>query len=345
MAATQNSIGWFSRLLSLAPRTSKKAAASDLVFPPGFLASLERLRLVALKAMGGGLREGHRLGAYKGGQLEFHGHRSYSPGDELRYIDWNTYARTGKPFIKEFAREEAGVLHVLLDATPSMALGTPPKWTFARRLAALFAHVALSSKDAIYIYTFRGADALEQFPARGAKGGIRECLTFLENCAVAQPSQNEAAAAESAQTAAATTDAPAGGVLGHAVSRFLRNSPARGRLILVSDFWQDEREIVSAVSRLAASGFDLSAVHILAPEEIQPHAEGELLARSLEEDVEIELSAGSDLTERYTRELESHRKAIEECFRKRGGNYLLADSETSIERVLIHTLRQRRWVM
>lgn len=331
--------GWFSRLLSLAPRAAKTTAASDLVFPPDFLASLERLRLAALKAMGGGLREGHRLGAYKGGQLEFHGHRSYSPGDELRYIDWNTYARTGKPYIKEFAREEAGVLHVLLDATPSMALGTPPKWTFARRLAALFAHVALSSKDAIYIYAFRGAEALEQFPARGGKGGIRECLAFLENCAVAPPTQNDA------DGSAATTEAPAGGVLGHAISRFLRNSPARGRLILVSDFWQDEREIVSAASRLAASGFDLSAVHVLAPEEIQPHAEGELLARSLEEDVEIELSAGSDLAERYTRELESHRKSIEECFRKRGGNYLLADSETSIERVLIHTLRQRRWVM
>lgn len=342
MAASPKSAGssWLSRLLSLAPRSAKNAAASNLVFPPDFLASLERLRLVALKAMGGGLREGHRLGAYKGGQLEFHGHRSYSPGDELRYIDWNTYARTGKPFVKEFAREEAGVLHVLLDATPSMALGHPTKWTFARRLAALFAHVALSSKDAIYIYAFRGTDSLEQFPARGAKGGIREGLAFLENCIVAS-----APSAVQQQASRVPDNGANGGALGRAVSRFLRGSPARGRAIVVSDFWQDEREIVGAVSRLAASGFDVSAIHVLAPEEIQPHAEGELLARSLEEDAEIELSAGSDLAERYARELESHRKAIEECIRKRGGNYLLADSETSIERVLINTLRQRRWVM
>src|SRR5690242_18034901 len=97
--------GWLNRLLSLSPLAaarSKSKQQADVAFPPNFLASLERLRLAALKAMGGGLREGHRLGAYKGGQLEFHGHRNYVPGDELRYVDWNTYARLGKPYVKEF---------------------------------------------------------------------------------------------------------------------------------------------------------------------------------------------------------------------------------------------------
>src|SRR5213595_2066023 len=116
--AAQKKVGWFSRLLSLAPR-GRERAGGDIVFPPDFLASLERLRVAALKAMGGGLREGHRLGAYKGGQLEFHGHRDYSPGDELRYLDWNGYARLGRPYIKEFAREESGVLHLAVDATAS----------------------------------------------------------------------------------------------------------------------------------------------------------------------------------------------------------------------------------
>ena len=326
--------GWLSKLLRFAP-AAKTPRDYDFVFPPDFLGSLERLRLVALKAMGGGLREGHRLGAYKGGQLEFHGHRGYSPGDELRYIDWNSYARLGKPYVKEFAREEAGILHLLLDGTASMSLGRPTKWTFARRVAALFSHVATSSKDVAYVYVFRNGPELEQYPRRGAKGGIRECLAFLEKCELGTV----------APAAGGAALAPSSDALNTAVSSFLRHSPQRGRVMIISDFWQEEREIVSAAARLSSAGFDVSAIHVLAKEEMMPQAEGELLARSVEDDGEVELSAGSDLLERYSRELELHQRSIEEAFRKRGGNYLLTDSSISIERVLITTLRQRRFVM
>jgi len=328
---------WLSRILSFSPIAPPKRAAPELAFPSEFLSTLERLRLLALKALGGGLREGHRLGAYKGGQLEFHGHRSYSAGDDLRYIDWNTYARTGKPFVKEFAREEAGVLHILLDATPSMQLGDPAKWTFARRVAALFSHVALASNDVVCLYVFRGNGALDMFPARGAKGSIRDMLNFLERCRVDTPPTPSSPSAD----LAAIEDDP----FQNAIGAFLRGGPRRGRAILISDFWQEERDVIGAIARLSASGFDPAGIHVLAPEELSVQGDGELLARSLEEDSEIELSAGDDLTERYARELETHCRAIEDSFRKRGGNYLRVASTTSIEQVLITSLRQRRWVL
>ena len=324
--------GWVGRLLALgrAVVARPEPAEAGKIFAPDFLAMLERLRLVALRALGGGLREGHRLGAYKGGQLEFHGHRSYTPGDELRYVDWNSYARLGRPHVKEFAREEAGVLHLLLDATPSMALGQPSKWTFARRVAALFVHVALSSRDVARVYVFRGPEReFEQFPARGAKAGTGAFLSFLEAGRVAAI-ENRKSKIENA--------------LASAVSGFLRASPARGRVIVISDFWQEEPELVAAVARLAGARFDVAAIHCLAPEELQPQVEGELLARSLEEEGEVELSAGGDFPARYAQELEAHCRAVEETFRRRGGNYLRASSDTSIERVLITALRQRRWV-
>lgn len=329
-----SSAGWLGRLLALGRAVAARAEQPEVVFPPDFLATLERLRLVALRAMGGGLREGHRLGAYKGGQLEFHGHRNYTPGDELRYVDWNSYARLGRPYVKEFAREEAGVLHLLLDATPSMNLGAPPKWTFARRVAALFVHVALASKDVARVCLFRAAGgALQQFPARKARAASKEFLAFLE-------------AARADPVGGPQTEAPAARqVLDAAVSAFLRAGPTRGRAIVISDFWQEKEEIVKAVARLAGAGFDAAAVHVLAPEELQPHAAGELLARSLEEQDEVELSAGGDFPARYGQALEAHCRAVEETFRRRGGDYLRAGSDTSIERVLITALRQRRWVM
>jgi uncharacterized protein (DUF58 family) len=325
---------WLSRLFSLNPLAgSAKASSDDVVFPPGFLASLERLRMVALRAIGGGLREGHRLGAYKGGQLEFHGHRNYVAGDELRYVDWNSFARLGKPYVKEFAREEAGVLHLMLDATPSMALGMPSKWTFARRLAALFSHVALSSKDVVRLYIFDGKRSLDRFPRQGSRGGIHEFLTFLQNSSL------------TVEQEPSSTSGSQDGVLQSAVAQFARGNPPRGRVILISDYWYTEQEIVGSISRLSSAGFDVSGIHVLAEEEISPLLHGDLLARSLEEQAEIELSASADLPARYAQELEAHRRTIEEIFRRRGGNYLLERSDTSIERALLSTLRQRRWVM
>ena len=125
---------WWVRLRAFFSPSDTGDAGLDL--PPDFLQLLERLRLLSVRAVGGGVRQGHRLGAYRGGQLEFHDYRAYTHGDDLRYLDWNLYARLEKAFIKEFAREEAGAVYLLLDGTPSMSLGNPSKWTFVRRLAA-----------------------------------------------------------------------------------------------------------------------------------------------------------------------------------------------------------------
>jgi len=322
--------GWLSRLLALAPGAKPAQHVRELAFPPGFLASLERLRLAALKALGGGLREGHRLGAYKGGQLEFHGHRNYVAGDELRYIDWNSYARLGKPFIKEFAREEAGILHLLIDATPSMLLGHPDKWTYARRIALLFVHVALASKDLARVHLFDARGRLESFPKRGASAGTTEFLAFFERAAIAGREAGET---------------QSGAALETAVAAFLKTGPARGRVMLLGDFWMEHREVAAAVAKLGGAGHDPAAFHILAPEEITPACEGEIVARSLEEDGEVRLFESADLPERYAKALERHRAGVEDAFRRRGGQYLFCDTLTPIEKVLIATLRQQRWVV
>ncbi len=321
------------RLLS--PLTRPPATQDDVVFGTDFLLQLERLRVAALKALGGGLREGHRLGAYKGGQLEFHGHRDYSPGDELRYLDWNSFARLDRPYIKEFAREESGVLHILIDATPSMSLGTPSKIVFARRVAALFAHVALASKDSVHFLVFNGHSAPEHFPARNAKTMTQAVLAFLQRVECDETHFDGARARSEADAY----------VLRDAASEFLKRSPRRGGVLVIGDFWQEESEIAESVSRLTQAGFDVSALHTLADEEIEPSAKGELMVSSVESGAATALWFGGDSVARYGEELEKHRAAVEAIFRKRGGNYLFASSGTSIEKVLIASLRQRRWLI
>ena len=334
---------WWRRLLALG--VAKDSGAADLVFPPGFLESLDRLRILALKAAGGGLKEGHRLGAYKGGQLEFHDHRSYAPGDDLRYLDWNLYARLGKPFVKEFAREEAGAIHLLLDATPSMALGTPSKWTFARRVAALFAHVGWSARDQVRAYVFRGAGAdLASYPPRAAKGTTPDFIAWLRTQQTALPIGLEERPDETSRNTAPARAGEGAGALGAAVRGFLRRTPAHGRVFVLSDFWQEEPELTGALRRLSASGFDLAAIQVLAPEELAPPDPGELRVLSLEEAGEVEVSVTPATLARYAQELETQRALVEGLVRRRGGLSLMVSSATPLERVLLQTLRRRRWI-
>lgn len=304
------------------------------LFAPGFLAQIERLRIASLKALVGGLREGHRLGSYKGGQLEFHGHREYSPGDELRYLDWNGYARLGRPFIKEFAREESGVLHLWLDASASMRLGTPDKFTFVRRVAALFAHVALSTQDSVHVCVFSGSAAPEFFPIRHARSNLRDYLAFFERVT---PDEFDAGSSSNSPANEART-------LTACAADFLKRSPKRGGIILLGDFWQHEEDVAACVSRLTQSSFDAAAIHTLAMEEIEPSVTGEILARGVESSAMTELNFDAEMSTRYATELEKHRTSVESIFKKRGGHYLFAPSNTSIEKVLLATLRQRRWV-
>ncbi|MCZ7643749.1 MAG: DUF58 domain-containing protein [Planctomycetota bacterium] len=327
---------WWHRFFGL-NRTA--APDAEVVFPPGFLESLERLRIAALKASGGGLREGHRLGAYRGGQLEFHDHRGYSPGDDLRYLDWNLYARLGRPFIKEFAREEAGCLHLLLDATASMRLGRPAKWTFARRLAALFGHVAWKSNDLVFAWAYRGAEAeLSRYPARGARPSSPEFVEWLRRQALAAPLHERAAAADGRAPSGAA------GAFSAAVRAFLRAGPQRGHVFIVSDFWQEESEIAESVRLLTAAGFDVAGLHVLAEEELRAPDPGALRVLSLEDPGEVELYATGAAAACYAKELEAHLAAVKGIFQRRGGLYLFERSGAPLERVLIQTLRRRHWV-
>jgi uncharacterized protein (DUF58 family) len=108
-----------------------------MVFDERFLRKLEALRLAVRRSISG-RREGERLTKRRGGSADFTSHRSYTQGDEFRAIDWNLYGRLGMLYVKEFTREEALTVRLVIDTSLSMA----PKFQFAQRLGAALALVA-----------------------------------------------------------------------------------------------------------------------------------------------------------------------------------------------------------
>ena len=127
------------------------------VFDEGFLRQLERLLFLLHSPVRGGLKGGRRS-VKRGQSVEFADYRDYALGDDLRQLDWNVFARLEKLFVKLFVEEEDVTITVLLDASTSMASGTPEKLLFAKRAAAALGYIGLASEDRVAVFARVGVD-------------------------------------------------------------------------------------------------------------------------------------------------------------------------------------------
>src|SRR5690349_22379408 len=101
------------------------------ILTPQLLAQLERLELVSRKVFRGRMK-GERRSPRKGQSVEFADFRQYVPGDDLRFVDWNLYARLEKLFLKMFMEEEDLHFYALIDTSRSMGFGEPTKLHYAK---------------------------------------------------------------------------------------------------------------------------------------------------------------------------------------------------------------------
>src|SRR5690242_9284069 len=128
------------------------AVNPNVLLTPQLLAQLERLELVSRKIFRGRMK-GERRSKRKGQSVEFADFRNYVPGDDLRFIDWNTYARLDKLFLKLFLEEEDLHFYALIDASASMDFGTPSKLEYAKQLAAALSFIGLKRADRVKVET------------------------------------------------------------------------------------------------------------------------------------------------------------------------------------------------
>src|ERR687895_2398639 len=120
------------------------------LLPPDLMAQLERLELVTRKIFRGRMK-GERRSKRKGQSVEFADFRNYVPGDDLRLLDWNLYARLDKLIVKLFLEEEDLHFYTLIDASLSMDFGEPTKLRHAKQLAAALGYIGLVRGDRVRI--------------------------------------------------------------------------------------------------------------------------------------------------------------------------------------------------
>src|SRR5215510_11006706 len=151
-----------------------------------FLARLEQLELVSRKIFLGRLK-GERRSKRKGQSVEFADYRNYVIGDDLRFLDWNLFARLDRLFIRLFLEEEDLHFYVLLDNSLSMDFGTPTKLRYAKQVAAALGFIGLVNMDRVVIEAFN--DRLTQsLPAIRGRRSLWRMMDFLQKLEPAGPS-------------------------------------------------------------------------------------------------------------------------------------------------------------
>jgi len=287
--------------------------ATVSLLEPRFLRQLESLQLVSRRIFAGRLR-GERRSKRKGSSIEFAEYREYSPGDDLRYLDWNAYARLDRLFLKQFMEEEDLSIYLLLDCSASMGFGAPSKLDWARRFAAALGYIGLTTFDRVGT-TAIGDNALSPLrPVRGRAQAIAlfEWLERLE---------------------------PAGRTgLFESLRRFTLRTRQPGLAIVCSDFLDPDwrRGLLTLVHRK----FDLLCVQVLDPTEVNPALAGDLKLVDSETGETREITVTGALLRTYKRRLAAFQADLHAFGNRYGARVLGVTTDQPVETVVLKTLRR-----
>src|SRR6476646_583744 len=141
---------------------------SSLLLDPQFMARLDQLDLVSRKLLAGKMK-GERRSKRRGQSVEFADYRNYVVGDDLRFIDWNIYARLDKLFLKLFLEEEDLSLYVLMDVSKSCDYGTPNKALYMKKVAAALGYIGLVNYNRVSMVAMADGVIAETGAMRGRR--------------------------------------------------------------------------------------------------------------------------------------------------------------------------------
>ena len=290
-------------------------STTSSLLSPELLARLEKMELVSRKIFRGRMK-GERRSRRKGQSVEFADFRNYVPGDDLRFVDWNTYARLERLFLKMFLEEEDLHFYALVDASTSMDFGDPTKLQYAKQLAAALGFIGLVRGDRVKIDTL-GQGLAER---TGVYRGRRSLWRMLEGLEGIQPGQTAS--------------------LAEGVKRFCLRNSGKGIVVLLSDL-MDKGGYESALRYLMAQQMDVYVVQILSAEELDPDLQGDLRLVDSEDSDMAEVTITGPLIKRYKQTLSALVGSVREFCTRRGMVYLLAKNEVPLEELITGYLSRR----
>lgn len=277
---------------------------------PTVLAGISGLELVAKTVVDGFIAGLHKSPDF-GFSQEFAEYRAYSPGDDLRHVDWNVFARTDRCYLKRYRGETNTLLTILLDASASMAYKShaTSKLDYARYLAASLSYLAHQQRDASGLIVFD--DEIRNYVRPSSRQGqLHRVLHAIDH---AEP-----------------------GTRTNFVKPFIHFQQflsRRGLVVVISDFYEQPKQVVETIEPLRFRGNEVVLFHVLDPEEIRPRLKSPVLLVDMETEDTMEVSPDYARHE-YPDKVDAHIAALKSEARKAGMDYFLLQTDRPLDEAL-----------
>jgi uncharacterized protein (DUF58 family) len=285
-------------------------------FTPEFLTQLETLRLRTRKEF-----LGSHTGSYssprRGTSLEFADYRRYSPGDDLRYLDWGIYARTDRLYIKVFREEVDLFAYVFIDASGSMGFpSTQEKFLPATHIALALSYIVLANHDHVKLHLLNDETISPASPFYRGRRRMADCVRF------------------------ATSLEPRGALdLAGCLGEHLKKLRRPGKAILISDFMMPGQSYQHGLNLLRALNLDIAAIQVLTRQEIDPpFINGGLNLVDSETNGEIRLRWSPETRREYRAKLAHHNSELRSFCHKSGIHYSLYVNDRDMADFVFATL-------
>jgi uncharacterized protein (DUF58 family) len=294
---------------------------SQRFLDPAVLTGISGLDLIAKTVVDGFVAGLHRSPDF-GFSQEFAEYRAYTPGDDLRHVDWNVFARTERAYLKRYRGETNSLLTVLLDASQSMeyASHAVSKMDYARYIAASLFYLAIrTQRDAAGLIVFD--DEVRSFIKPSTRHG--QLARLLGGLELAEPR--------------ARTD------FAKPMLHFQEFLRRRGLVLIVSDFYGSPEDIVRTIEPLRFHGNEVVHFHVLDPQEVRPELGEAAVLVDLETKQEMEVTPDYARKE-YRGKINGHIADLRERSRGAGMDYFLLETDRPLDAALreYRAIRQGR---
>jgi len=310
----------FSHRLKEANRPTMQTDPRQLV-DPVFFSRLESIELRAKGIVEGFLQGLHRS-PFVGSAVEFASHREYSPGDDLRYVNWKLFARHKRLYVKEFDAETNLNLYILLDISKSMECANSgmSKLEYGAALAAALSHLALKQRDAAGITLFAD-EVVAHLDPKAKPNQLDEIMRLIVNT----------------KTRAAPSS-------GQALQQATELARHRGLVVIISDLFGDMEPIVRALDQLRFKNHEVIVFHLWDLWERRLPVEGNVKFQDMETGEEIQVQADG-IRDAYQERVDRWSQEVENECLNRGIQRVELTTDQPMDQALLDYLVKRSKVI